>query len=150
MFVFQKYHLMEKTKEIIIKLYLNFYNNEESLVDRDLFSASDLRASLMEVLNNQEIFIIDLAIYINEIKKKECFEDLNEKNYFRNLRNLWNNFSVKDLQDLKDDCDNNLIKNIIQKMIILKTAYKKFNQDVVELDYEDYFYDQSRLIQLIL
>jgi UDP-glucose 4-epimerase len=52
------------------------------------------------------------------IKKKENFEDLNlnEKNYFRNLRNLWNNFSVKDLQYLKDECDNNLIKNIIQKM----------------------------------
>ena len=143
---------MEKTKEIIIKLYLNFYNNEDSLLDKELFNGSDLRSSLVEVLNNEEIFIIDLAIYINEIKKKEYFEDLNlnEKNYFRNLRNLWNNFSVKDLQYLKDECDNNLIKNIIQKMIILKTAYKKFNQDVVDLDYEDYFYDQSRLIQLIL
>jgi hypothetical protein len=101
-------------------------------------------------LNNQEIFIIDLAIYINEIKKRDYFEDSDQKEYYKKLRTLWNNFSVKDLQDLKEGCDNNLIKNIIQKMIILKTAYKKFNQDVVEIDYEDYFYDHSRLIKLIL
>lgn len=141
---------MEKTKEIIIKLYLNFYKNEVSLFDEDIFNLSDLRSSLIEVLNNQEIFIIDLAIYINEIKKRDYFEDSDQKEYYKKLRTLWNNFSVKDLQDLKEGCDNNLIKNIIQKMIILKTAYKKFNQDVVEIDYEDYFYDHSRLIKLIL
>ena len=35
-------------------------------------------------------------------------------------------------------------------MIILKTAYKKFNQEVVDLDFEDYFYHKNKLIELIL
>lgn len=141
---------MEKTKEIIIKLYLSLYQEDSYSNNYDLFDTSELRSSLLEILNNQEIFIIDLAIYINEIKKRNFYDDSNQKEYIKNLRNLWNNFSVNDLYELKNNCDNDVIKNIIHKMIILKTAYKKFNQDVVELDYEDYFYEQSRLIQLIL
>jgi hypothetical protein len=140
---------MEKTKEILIKLYLNFSENEFSNFGDDLFNQSDLRSAICEVLDNQEIFIIDLAVYINQIKKKIDYEE-DDKAYMKKLRSLWDSFSVNDLYDLKDKCDNNSIKNIIQKMIILKNAFKKFNQEVVDIDYEDYFYEQNKLINLIL
>lgn len=140
---------MEKTKEILIKLYLNYSEKEFSDFDDDLFNQSDLRSALYEVLDNQEIFIIDLAVYISQIKKKVDYEE-DDKVYMKKLRVLWDNFSVNDLYDLKDKCDNSSIKKIIQKMIILKSAYKKFNQEVVDIDYEDYFYEQNKLINLIL
>lgn len=140
---------MEKTKEILIKLYLHHSESEFLDIDEDLFNESDLRSALIEALDNQEIFIIDLAVYIGQIKKRNIYEN-DDKVYMKKLRVLWDNFSVNDLQELKDRCDNIMIKNIIQKMIILKNAYKKFNQDVVELDYEDYFYSNDKLIKLIL
>lgn len=140
---------MEKTKEILIKLYLNFSEKEFSDFEEDLFSESDLRSAIYEVLDNQEIFIIDLAVYISQIKKKVDYEEY-DKAYMKKLRTLWDNFSVNDLYELKDKCDNNSIKKIIQKMIILKSAYKKFNQEVVDIDYEDYFYEKNKLINLIL
>lgn len=140
---------MEKTKEILIKLYLHHSESEFLDIDEDLFNESDLRSALIETLDNQEIFIIDLAVYIGQIKKRNVYEN-DDKVYMKKLRVLWDNFSVNDLQNLKDRCDNIMIKNIIQKMIILKNAYKKFNQDVVELDYEDYFYSNDKLIKLIL
>lgn len=140
---------MEKTKEILIKLYLNFSEKEFSDFEEDLFSESDLRSAIYEVLDNQEIFIIDLAVYISQIKKKVEYEE-HDKAYMKKLRTLWDNFSVNDLYELKDKCDNNSIKKIIQKMIILKSAYKKFNQEVVDIDYEDYFYEKNKLINLIL
>ena len=140
---------MEKTKEILIKLYLNFSEKEFSDFEDDLFNQSDLRSAIYEVLDNQEIFIIDLSVYISQIKKKVDYEE-DDKVYMKKLRVLWDNFSVNDLYELKDKCDNNAIKKIIQKMIILKSAYKKFNQEVVDIDYEDYFYEQNKLINLIL
>lgn len=140
---------MEKTKEILIKLYLNFSENRFSEIDDNLFEQSDLRTAIYEVLDNQEIFIVDLAVYINQIKRKIEYEE-DDKIYMKKLRSLWDNFSINDLYDLKDKCNNNTIKNIIQKMIILKSAYKKFTQEVVDIDYEDYFYDQNKLINLIL
>jgi hypothetical protein len=69
---------------------------------------------------------------------------------YKKLKNLWENFSIVDLTNLRENCQNPIIKNIINKMIILKTAYKKFNQEVVDLDFEDYFYHKNKLIELIL
>jgi hypothetical protein len=138
---------MEKTKGILIKLYLKYVDND---FDNDILSIEELRSALYEVLDNQEIFIVDLAIYIQESKKKEFYENDSNKEYYKKLKNLWENFSVNDLTELREKCNNLIIKNIINKMIILKTAYKKFNQEVVELDFEDYFYQKNKLIELIL
>jgi hypothetical protein len=138
---------MEKTKGILINLYLKYVDND---FDNDIFSIEELRSALYEVLDNQEIFIVDLAIYIQESKKKEFYENDSNKEYYKKLKNLWENFSVNDLTELREKCNNPIIKNIINKMIILKTAYKKFNQEVVELDFEDYFYHKNKLIELIL
>jgi hypothetical protein len=141
---------MEKTKEILVKLYLTYSENELDRMGIDNLSIDDLRSALYEVLDNQEIFIIDLALYIDEVKRKDYYEDQEKKNYYKKLKTLWDNFSVDDLYNLKDHCSDNTIKNLINKMIILKTAYKKFNQEVVELDLEDYFYNKNKLIELIL
>jgi hypothetical protein len=138
---------MEKTKGILINLYLKYVDND---FDNDILSIEELRSALYEVLDNQEIFIVDLAIYIQESKKKEFYENDSNKEYYKKLKNLWENFSVNDLTELREKCNNPIIKNIINKMIILKTAYKKFNQEVVELDFEDYFYQKNKLIELIL
>jgi hypothetical protein len=138
---------MEKTKGILINLYLKYVDND---FDNDILSIEELRSALYEVLDNQEIFIVDLAIYIQESKKKEFYENDSNKEYYKKLKNLWENFSVNDLTELREKCNNPIIKNIINKMIILKTAYKKFNQEVVELDFEDYFYHKNKLIELIL
>jgi len=138
---------MEKTKGILINLYLNYVDNN---FDNDILSIEELRSALYEVLDNQEIFMVDLAIYIQESKKKEFYENDSNKEYYKKLKNLWENFSVNDLTELREKCNNPIIKNIINKMIILKTAYKKFNQEVVELDFEDYFYQKNKLIELIL
>jgi hypothetical protein len=138
---------MEKTKGILIKLYLNYVDNN---FDNDILSIEELKSALYEVLDNQEIFIVDLAIYIEESKKKNFYENDSNKEYYKKLKNLWENFSIADLTDLRENCQNPIIKNIINKMIILKTAYKKFNQEVVDLDFEDYFYHKNKLIELIL
>jgi len=138
---------MEKTKGILIKLYLNYV---DSNFDNDIFSIEELRSALYEILDNQEIFIIDLAIYIEESKKKNFYENDSNREYYKKLKNLWENFSIVDLTNLRENCQNPIIKNIINKMIILKTAYKKFNQEVVDLDFEDYFYHKNKLIELIL
>ena len=138
---------MEKTKGILIKLYLNYFDNN---FDNDILSIEELKSALYEVLDNQEIFIVDLAIYIEESKKKNFYENDSNREYYKKLKNLWENFSIVDLTDLRENCQNPIVKNIINKMIILKTAYKKFNQEVVDLDFEDYFYHKNKLIELIL
>jgi hypothetical protein len=138
---------MEKTKGILIKLYLNYVDNN---FDNDILSIEELKSALYEVLDNQEIFIVDLAIYIEESKKKNFYENDSNREYYKKLKNLWENFSIVDLTDLRENCQNPIVKNIINKMIILKTAYKKFNQEVVDLDFEDYFYHKNKLIELIL
>jgi hypothetical protein len=138
---------MEKTKGILINLYLNYVDNN---FDNDILSIEDLRSALYEVLDNQEIFILDLAIYIQESKKKDFYENDSNREYYKKLKALWENFSVNDLTELRENCNNLIIKNIINKMVILKTDYKKFNQEVVELDFEDYFYQKNKLIELIL
>ena len=141
---------MEKTKGILIKLYLECVDDNFNNIDNYVFSIDELRSALYEVLDNQEIFILDLAVYIQESKKKEFYENDSNREYYKKLKTLWENFSTVDLNNLKESCTNSIIKNLINKMVILKTAYKKFNQEVVELDLEDYFYQKTKLIELIL
>lgn len=141
---------MEKTKGILIKLYLECVDDNFNNIDNYVFSIDELRSALYEVLDNQEIFILDLAVYIQESKKKNFYENDSNREYYKKLKTLWENFSIVDLINLKESCTNSIIKNLINKMVILKTAYKKFNQEVVDLDLEDYFYQKTKLIELIL
>jgi hypothetical protein len=69
---------MEKTKGILIKLYLNYVDNN---FDNDIISIEELKSALYEVLDNQEIFIVDLAIYIEESKKKNFYENDSNREY---------------------------------------------------------------------
>jgi hypothetical protein len=62
-------------------------------------------------LDNQEIFIVDLAIYIQESKKKEFYENDSNKEYYKKLKNLWENIYVNYLTELREKFNNQIIKH---------------------------------------
>lgn len=141
---------MEKTKEIIIKILMNLHKDKWSRSDiNELFTIDELKSSVFEILDEKEIFLVNLFIFIEEINKRCRNEEEICKEDIKYLKSLWDNFDVDQLNRLKEICSENNTKNIITKMIILKNAYKKINNDFFLVDFEDYFASNEKLFEMI-
>jgi hypothetical protein len=142
---------MEKTKGILVKMFYNMHKDDFSRLEFDqLFTLEDLKSSLSEVLDEEKVFIMDLAIFIEEINKRCVDFDEIPKEDMKTIRNLWEGFDSVRLSDLRETCSDEQIKNIITKMLILKNAYKRINEELVSIDLEDYFVPRERLIEIVL
>ena len=126
---------MEKTKGILVKMFYNMHKDDFSRLEFDqLFTLEDLKSSLSEVLEEEKVFIMDLAIFIEEINKRCVDFDEIPKEDMKTIRNLWEGFDSVRLSDLRETCSDEQIKNIITKMLILKNAYKRINEELVSID----------------
>ena len=142
---------MEKTKGILVKMFYNMHKDDFSRLEFDqLFTLEDLKSSLSEVLDEEKVFIMDLAIFIEEINKRCVDFDEIPKEDMKTIRNLWEGFDSVRLSDLRETCSDEQIKKIITKMLILKNAYKRINEELVSIDLEDYFVPRERLIEIVL
>lgn len=142
---------MEKTKGILVKMFYNMHKDDFSRLEFDqLFTLEDLKSSLSEVLDEEKIFIMDLAIFIEEINKRCVDFDEIPKEDMKTIRNLWEGFDSVRLSDLRETCSDEQIKKIITKMLILKNAYKRINEELISIDLEDYFVPRERLIEIVL
>ena len=132
-------------------MFFNMHKDNYSRSDmNELFTLEDLKSSLSEVLDEEKIFVIDVAIFIEEIyKRSHGFEEMS-KDDLRVIRNLWENFDTNKLFDLRQTCSDEQIKKVITKMLILKNAYKRVNDELISMDLEDYFIPRERLIEIAL
>lgn len=132
-------------------MFYNMHKDDFSRLEFDqLFTLEDLKSSLSEVLDEEKVFIMDLAIFIEEINKRCVDFDEIPKEDMKTIRNLWEGFDSVRLSDLRETCSDEQIKNIITKMLILKNAYKRINEELVSIDLEDYFVPRERLIEIVL
>lgn len=142
---------MEKTKGVLVKMFFNMHKDSFSMSDmNELFTLEELKSSISEVLDEDKIFIIDLAIFIEEINKRcHVFEDVSKED-LRVIRSLWDSFDTNRLFDIRQTCSDEQIKKVITKMLILKNAYKKVNEELISIDLEDYFIPREKLIEIAL
>lgn len=142
---------MEKTKGVLVKMLFNMHKDNFSRSDLDeLFSLEDLRSSLSEVLEEDKIFIVDLAIFIEEMNKRSSCPEEISKNDIKMLRTLWDGFHSDYLFNLRQTSSDENIRKVITKMLILKNAYKKLNDELFLIDLEDYFVPRERLLEIVL
>lgn len=132
-------------------MFFNMHKDNFSRSDLDeLFSLEELKSSLIEVLDEEKIFVVDLAIFIEEINKRCQGSGDTSKEDMRVLKGLWDNFDSDRLTDLRESCSDEQIKKVITKMLILKNAFKRMNEELITLDLEDYFIPRERLIEIAL
>ena len=140
---------MEKTKGILVKMFFNMHKDSFSRSDMDeLFTLEDLKSSLSEVLGEEKIFVIDLAIFIDEINKRCQHPEDMAKEDMKVIRGLWDGFDTDRLFDLRQNCSDEQISKVITKMLILKNAYRKVNDELISIDLEDYFIPREKLIEI--
>lgn len=132
-------------------MFFNMHKDSFSMSDmNELFTLEELKSSISEVLDEDKIFIIDLAIFIEEINKRcHVFEDVSKED-LRVIRSLWDSFDTNRLFDIRQTCSDEQIKKVITKMLILKNAYKKVNEELISIDLEDYFIPREKLIEIAL
>ena len=132
-------------------MFFNMHKDNFSRSDiNELFTLEELKSSLSEVLDDEKIFVIDVAIFIEEIcKRSHGFEEMGKED-LRVIRSLWDNFDTNKLFDLRQTCSDEQIKKVITKMLILKNAYKRVNDELISMDLEDYFIPRERLIEIAL
>lgn len=132
-------------------MFFNMHKDNFSRLDADeLFTLDDIKSSLSEVLEREKIFVIDLAIFIEEVNKRvQCPEEIN-KDDLKYLKGLWEGFQSETLVELRELCSDEQIRNVIKKMLILKTAYRKLNEEMFSIDLEDYFIPREKLIEIAL
>lgn len=142
---------MEKTKGVLVKIFFNMHKDGFSRLDLDeLISLEDLKSSLLEVLDEDRIFVLDLAIFIEEINRRcRSFDELSKED-LRTLRALWEGFDQERLYNLRNTSSDEEIKKVLTKMLILKNAYKKLNEELFSLDLEDYFIPREKLIEIAI
>lgn len=142
---------MEKTKGILVKMFYNMHKDNYSRLElNELFTLEDLKSSLLEVLDEDKIFVIDLAIFIEEISKREGDFTSISKEDMRTIKLLWENFDTTRLISIRNSCSDERIVKIITKMLILKNAYKRLNEELISIDFEDYFISREKLIEIAL
>jgi hypothetical protein len=142
---------MEKTKGILVKMFYNMHKDNFSRLEFDeLFTLEDLKSSLSEVLDEEKVFIIDLAIFIEEINKRCTHPEDTAKEDMNIIKSLWEGFDAVRLSNLRESCSDEQIKKIITKMLILKNAYKRVNEELISIDLEDYFASRETLIEIAL
>lgn len=142
---------MEKTKGILVKMFFNMHKDNFSKSEMDeLFTLEDLKSSLSEVLDDDKIFVIDLAIFIEEINKRcQYLEDMTKEDT-RVIKSLWDSFDTEKLSNIRQTTPDEQIKKVITKMLVLKNAYKRVNEELMSMDLEDYFIPRERLIEIAI
>lgn len=132
-------------------MFFNMHKDNFSRSEMDeLFTLEDLKSSLSEVLDDDKIFVIDLAIFIEEINKRcQYLEDMTKEDT-RVIKSLWDSFDTEKLLNIRQTTHDEQIKKVITKMLVLKNAYKRVNEELMSMDLEDYFIPRERLIEIAI
>lgn len=142
---------MEKTKGILVKMLFNMHkDNFSKCHPEELFTTQELKDSICELLDEDKLLIFDLAIFIEEVNKRCQDQDNTTKEDMKLLRGLWESFDIDSLIRVRDFSVDSSIKDIVTKMVILKKAHRKFDEDLMRLDLESYFIPNDKLIEMVL